>query len=51
MDEARAVMTELQAPALLDRLDEALARHAPAGEDYCSIGTPTMLPHSVHEPS
>ena len=51
VDEARAIMTELRAAALLDRLDEALARHAPAGEPYRSIGTPTMLPHSVQEPS
>jgi len=51
VDEARAVMTELRAGALLDRLDQALARHDPAGAPYRSIGTPTMLPHSVQEPS
>ncbi len=51
LDEARAIMTELRATALLDRLAEALARHAPAGEAYRSMGTPTMLPHSVQEPS
>jgi hypothetical protein len=44
-------MTELRAGALLDRLDQALAWHAPVGEAYRSMGTPTMLPHSVQEPS
>jgi hypothetical protein len=45
------VITELRALALADRLDEALARHGPTGQPYRSIGTPTMLPHSVQEPS
>jgi hypothetical protein len=38
-----------QAPT--GRLDEALARYAPVEQPYRSIGTPTMLPHSVQEPS
>ncbi len=56
VDEARAVMTQLQALALLDRLDEAAARHGPAGtgskaasEPYRSTGTSTLPP--VQEPS
>jgi hypothetical protein len=51
VDEVRAVITELRALPLADRLDEALARHAPVEQPYRSIGTPTMLPHSVQEPS
>ena len=51
IDEVRAVITELRALALGERLDEALARHAPVEQPYRSIGTPTMLPHSVQEPS
>jgi hypothetical protein len=59
VDDVRVVITDLRAAALLERLDEALARHSPAGESageptggpYRSIGTPTMLPHSVQEPS
>ena len=43
--------SELRALALADRLDEALARHGSAEQPHRSIGTPTMLPHSVQEPS
>ena len=51
VDESRVVMRELRAAALLDRLDEALARHAPAGGPHGSVAAPTALPHSVGEPS
>jgi hypothetical protein len=47
----RAVVTELRALALADRLDEALARHGSPEQPRRSIETPTMLPHSVQEPS
>jgi hypothetical protein len=51
VDETRDVMTELRAAALLDRLDDALARHEPVGTPASSTASSTAPLAPVRETS